>query len=156
VNNIPIFPPAERFGLAMIALIRAIAAQAGWFVPRWLVAKVEAEIWGFVEALSLLVAVVAEQQRNQSAADPVVAPVPAATVEQATPPARHGTPGRRRPAARPGPKPAAPERGAQPRRQSRPRRSRRRPSRTGTVRRHAAQRPYRLTQPPRATQKISA
>ncbi len=116
MNNIPIFPPAERFGLSLIALIRAIAAQAGWFVPRWLVAKVEADIWGFVEALSLLVAVVAEQQRNQSAADPVVAPVPAAPVEQATPPARHGTPAaaapppvpaRRPPRRSEGPSPAA-------------------------------------------------
>jgi hypothetical protein len=71
MNNVPLFPPAERFGLAMIALVRAIAARAGWFVPRWLVAKVEDDIWGFVEALSLLVAVVAEQQRNQSAEAPV-------------------------------------------------------------------------------------
>jgi hypothetical protein len=76
VNNTPLFPPAERFGLAMIALIRAIAAQAGWFVPRWLVAKVEAEIWGFVEALSLLVAVVREANLAAAAAAAAAEPAP--------------------------------------------------------------------------------
>jgi len=76
VNNTPIFPPAERFGHAMIALIRAIAAQAGWCVPRWLVAKVEAEIWGFVEALSLLVAVVEEANLAAASAGAEPAPQP--------------------------------------------------------------------------------
>ncbi len=69
----------------MIALIRAIAAQAGWFVPRWLVAKVEAEIWGFVEALSLLVAVVREANLAAAAAEPAPQPVKATEPK----PARH-------------------------------------------------------------------
>jgi len=75
VNNTPLSPPAERYGLSLIALIRAIAAQAGWVVPRWLVAKVEAEIWGFVEALSLLVAVVKQANLAAAAAEPAPQPV---------------------------------------------------------------------------------
>ncbi len=68
----------------MIALVRAIAAQAGWVVPRWLVAKVEAEIWGFVEALSLLVAVVKEANLA-AAAEPAPQPVKATEPKPARP-----------------------------------------------------------------------
>ncbi len=94
MNNIPIFPPAERFGLSLIALIRAIAAQAGWVVPRWLVAKVEAEIWGFVEALSLLVAVVKEA--NLAAAAEQAAETPSFPTSPSVPAAPAGRPSARR------------------------------------------------------------
>ncbi len=127
MNNTPLFPPAERFGLAMIALVRAIAAQAGWFVPRWLVAKVEAEIWGFVEALSLLVAVVKEANlaaaaaAQQGAETPSVPPSPSVPVSPAgRPSARRGRQGgtaRRTP-------PRSPESGTGPAKARRPRQRR--------------------------------
>jgi hypothetical protein len=96
VNNTPLFPPAERFGLSLIALIRAIAGQAGWVVPRWLVAKVEAEIWGFVEALSLLVAVVKEANLAAAAAAQQGAETPSFPPSPSVPAAPAGRPSARR------------------------------------------------------------
>ncbi len=60
MSNVPLFPPAERFGAAMLALVQSIAARAGWWLPEWVIVWVEGEIRGFVEAISLLVALARE------------------------------------------------------------------------------------------------
>ncbi len=81
----------------MLALVQAIAARAGWWLPKWLIARVEGEIRGFVEAISLLVALSREGK---------LAPLPTAQQAPANPrrargPARTRTPGRRQSRPRP-------------------------------------------------------
>jgi len=66
VNSAPNFPPAERLGVALIGLIRAIAARAGWLMPRWVVAMMEDNVRGFVEALSLLAAEINTKGFNEA------------------------------------------------------------------------------------------
>jgi hypothetical protein len=85
VNNIPPFPPAERFGTALLALIHAIAARYGWLMPKWLIKRMEDEVRGLVEAFSLVAAQgarllaeaaeAAEAAKAAEAAEPAPQPV---------------------------------------------------------------------------------
>ncbi len=59
MHTAPPFPPAERLGIALMGLIHALAARAGWWIPKWVIALMEDQVRGLVEALSLLAAEVA-------------------------------------------------------------------------------------------------
>ncbi len=100
MSNAPPFPPAERFGAAMMALIHAIAARYGWCIPKWLIARIENDIRGFVDALSQLAALAREGKLTP------LAPLPAteeAKVRRTGGNARTRTPGQRRNRQRPRP-----------------------------------------------------
>jgi hypothetical protein len=69
----------------MMALIHAIAARAGWLIPKWLVKLMEDEVRGLVEAFTLLaaegaklLAAQAEQRAEQAAEQAGQIPAPVA------------------------------------------------------------------------------
>ncbi len=80
MNNVPPFPPAERFGTAMLALIHALAARYGWLMPKWLIKRMEDEVRGLVEAFSLLAAEGAKLLAAAAAAE-TAAEIPSSATE---------------------------------------------------------------------------
>ncbi len=114
MNNIPPFPPAERFGIAMLALIHSLAARAGWLMPKWLVRLMEDEVRGLVEAFSLLAA---EGAKLLAAAAEQAAEIPPSATEAGPAPSQagrnsartggHGGTSRPAPSRPPKPAPAA-------------------------------------------------
>ncbi len=76
MNNASPLSPADRLVAILLALLQAVAARAGWLLPESLIAKIEGEIRGMGDALSQLLASIAEGKFAAEAAATTEIPAP--------------------------------------------------------------------------------